>query len=330
MTSRDHTDSGIGSKKIPLGLRILNLGPLLSLAILSIFLGITTKSFMTFANLINLMRQTVMYAIIAMGASFMLIGGGIDLSIGSTVALTGTLAIIIGNLTESWVLAILVAITTGIVCGAINGFIVTRFGLMPFIVTLATQMVYRGLVAVLLGGYTIPIKFEVYKTFAQGMILEVIPVPLIIMFILFIVGHILLKKTKTGRYIHAMGSNENTARLAGINVKNYRIVTFIICGICAACTGIILTGRVNATMTSNGEGYEGNAIAAAVMGGTSMSGGEGKLIGTFIGALIMAVVYNGLNLLRVDSYWHNVFVGIIILIAVIIDKVRLRMLGEVV
>lgn len=311
-----------------IALRFLNLGPLFSLLVLGIILSITTKSFLTSANLINLLRQTVLYAIIAMGATYILIGGCIDLSIGATVGLSGSLAVIVANATQNSLIGILVGIVTGVVIGLINGFLVTKFSLMPFIVTLSTKMIISGMSMVSLGGYSQSIKLKTFRFLAQGYV-GAIPMPIIIMIVLFLIGHFYLKMTRTGRYIHAIGSNIQTAKLAGVNVDKYKVITFVVSGVCAACTGIILAGRVGGAMSNNGEGYEGYAIAAAAMGGTSMSGGEGNLVGTFIGALIMAVVYNGLNLLRVDSYWHQVFVGAIILLAVIMDKARLRLLENV-
>lgn len=303
--------------------RMLNIGPLMSLLVICLVITILSDKFFTVFNLMNVVKQISCYAVLGIGMTFIIVGGGIDLSVGSQVGLWAVVSCLISVATGSVALSILSILVLGAAVGFIQGFIVAKLDLPPFIVTMAGMMILRGFVTAITGGQPVTGIPEGLRWFGIGKFLG-IPAPIVVCIVLFIVGHIVLTKTRPGRYIFAMGSNPQVTKVTGINVSKYKIITFMVSGVCAAIASLILTGRLGSAVTSGGTSYEFDAIAATVVGGTSMNGGEGNLLGTFIGAAIMGVIRNGMNLLQVSAAWQEVTMGAVMLFAVILDQLRTR------
>jgi ribose/xylose/arabinose/galactoside ABC-type transport system permease subunit len=221
-------------------------------------------------------------------------------------------------------LSVLIGILVGAISGAFNGFFVTKFNIPPFITSLAVMTAARGLAYIVCGGKPVWNLPEGFSWIGRGFVFGVIPVPVVIMFALIIAGHVFLSQTRYGRYIYAVGGNAEAARLSGISVKRYLFLVYVVIGVLAAVAGIILASRLGAGDPKSGMMWELNVIAAVVVGGTSLSGGEGSILGTFFGALIIGVVNNTLNLMNVDAYWQQVVLGSVILAAVLLDKMKIR------
>jgi ribose transport system permease protein len=303
---------------------VLRTGVVWSLIVIAIFLSLITDLFLRIPNLLNIARQVVIMSILGIGGTFVIIGGGIDLSVGSLLALTAAYAAKIMTLTGNVTLSVAAALLAGMVFGLVQGFIITRFNVAPFAVTLGGMSIFRGMTLLFTNGIPIsklPVNFRWFGSGTLGWL----PVPVLFLAAVIATGWFILSKTKLGRYIYAIGSNENTSRLSGINVKFYRLVTYGISGLCCALAGIILTGRINSAHPYAGQGYELNAIAAVVIGGASLRGGEGTILGTIIGALIIGVIGNGLNLLQINAFWQQVTIGLVIIVAVVIDRMRLNL-----
>lgn len=302
-----------------------NLGILIALFVICAFLAIfpvTSQYFLTVKNLFNVLRQISTNLLLACGMTMVIILGGIDLSVGSVIALSGCLAAgCVSRYNLPLGVALLVGILIGVVIGAFNGFVISRTTIPPFIVTLATMNIARGLAGVYTGGSPVRVVTDEWQFLGAGY-LAGIPVPVIIMFVVFIISLLLLNKTKFGRHVYAVGGNVTAAKFSGINVKRVTFIVYLFTGIMAGLAGIILASRMYSGQPTAGEGAEMDAIAAVVVGGTSMAGGSGKLGGTIIGALIIGVLNNGLNLLNVNSFWQTVVKGIVILLAVTIDYFR--------
>jgi ribose/xylose/arabinose/galactoside ABC-type transport system permease subunit len=300
---------------------IHKLGPLLGLLLLCIVLAMLSDRFLTINNLLNVTRQVSINAIISAGMTLVILTGGIDLSVGSVLALTGsiTAGMLYGG--QAIFTAVLVGMAIGLALGIFNGLLITRGNIPPFIATLGTLTVARGLTLVYTEGRPITGMAETFR-FLGGGYLGGIPVPVIIMALIFVTVYIILKKTRLGRYIYAIGGNEEAARLSGINTKQILISVYALSGVLAGFSGIIMASRLNSAQPTAGAGFELDAIAAVVLGGTSLSGGVGTIGGTLIGALIIGILDNGLNLLNVSSFYQQVAKGIVILLAVFLDKKR--------
>lgn len=292
----------------------------IGLLVLVIVLSFMSPYFLTIPNLLNVVRQVSIIAVISFGMTMVILTGGIDLSVGSMLAFAG--AISAGMMVNSGLnvfLAIFLGLAAGTALGLFNGIAVAKAKLPAFIVTLAMMTVARGFTLIYTNGRPISGFNETFRFFGAGY-LSRIPIPVVIMFILLIVIYILLKKTPLGRYIYAIGGNETATKLSGINTDKIKIAVYALNGFLAAVSGIILTSRLNSAQPMAGEGYELDAIAAVVLGGTSLSGGSGSVVGTIIGALIIAVLNNGLNLLNVSSFYQLVAKGAVILLAVFLDR----------
>ncbi|CCU77845.1 Ribose ABC transport system, permease protein RbsC (TC 3.A.1.2.1) [Halanaerobium saccharolyticum subsp. saccharolyticum DSM 6643] len=292
----------------------------IGLLILVTVLSFMSPYFLTIPNLLNVVRQVSIIAIISFGMTMVILTGGIDLSVGSMLAFSG--AVTAGMIVNSGLnvfVAILIGLAAGTALGLFNGIAVAKAKLPAFIVTLAMMTVARGFTLIYTNGRPISGFDETFRFFGAGY-LGRIPVPVIIMFILLFIIYILLKKTPLGRYIYAIGGNEKATKLSGINTDRIKIAVYALNGFLAAVSGIILTSRLNSAQPMAGEGYELDAIAAVVLGGTSLSGGSGGVVGTIIGALIIAVLNNGLNLLNVSSFYQLVAKGAVILLAVFLDR----------
>lgn len=297
------------------------LGPLLGLFLIVIVITILNPSFMTTDNILNILRQVSISALIAFGMTFVILTGGIDLSVGSTLALTGAVAATMLASGIDPVLTMLAALLLGAVLGAINGVIIAKGKVAPFIATLATMTIYRGLTLVYTDGRPVSdLGNEItFQMLGKGYFFG-IPVPVCTMILAFIVLYVIMHKTTFGRRVYAVGGNEAASKLSGINVDRVKIAVYSLTGMLAALSALILTSRLNSAQPTAGTSYELDAIAAVVLGGTSLTGGKGWIFGTLVGALIIGVLNNGLNLIGVSSFFQQVVKGIVILIAVLIDR----------
>lgn len=297
------------------------LGPLLAFILLFFAVAILNPSFIAPLNILNLLRQVSINALIAFGMTFVILTGGIDLSVGSILALSS--ALMAGMIASGLdpVLAILVSAMLGALMGRVNGLLITKGKVAPFIATLATMTIYRGLTLVYTNGNPITGLGDHYtfQLFGRGYFLG-IPVPAVTMIITFFVLWFILHKTSFGRKTYAIGGNEKAAFVSGIKVDRVKCWIYSLAGMMAALSGAILTSRLNSAQPTAGTAYEMDAIAAVVLGGTSLSGGKGRIFGTLVGALIIGTLNNGLNLLGVSSFYQQVVKGIVILIAVLIDR----------
>lgn len=296
-------------------------GPLLALVLLFIVITVLNPSFMEPNNILNLLRQTSINALIAFGMTFIILTGGIDLSVGSILALSSALmaGMMVSGLDP--ILAILVGILLGSIMGVINGILVSKGKMAPFIVTLATMTIFRGLTLVYTDGKPITGIGDsvMFQMLGRGYFLGV-PVPAVVMIIAFMILWFLLHKTSFGRKTYAIGGNERASRISGIKVDRVKVAIYGLAGTMAAIAGAILTSRLNSAQPTAGQSYEMDAIAAVVLGGTSLSGGKGRLFGTLVGVLIIGTLNNGMNLLGVSSFYQQVVKGAVILIAVLLDR----------
>ncbi|MEV5039844.1 ribose ABC transporter permease [Peribacillus frigoritolerans] len=296
-------------------------GPLLALVLLFIVITVLNPSFMEPNNIMNLLRQTSINALIAFGMTFIILTGGIDLSVGSILALSSALmaGMMVSGLDP--ILAILVGILLGAIMGVINGILVSKGKMAPFIVTLATMTIFRGLTLVYTDGKPITGIGDsvMFQMLGRGYFLGV-PVPAVVMIIAFMILWFLLHKTSFGRKTYAIGGNERASRISGIKVDRVKVAIYGLAGTMAAIAGAILTSRLNSAQPTAGQSYEMDAIAAVVLGGTSLSGGKGRLFGTLVGVLIIGTLNNGMNLLGVSSFYQQVVKGAVILIAVLLDR----------
>ena len=293
-------------------------GTLAGLIALSIVLWILTPHFLTISNLLNIAQQTTIVAIIAVGMTFVIITAGIDLSVGSVLAFAGVVMASLLQKGVPLVIALLAGLGAGLFCGLLNGLLITIGKLPPFIATLGMMSIARGAALVYTGGRPISGFSEGFRWLAVGEVFH-ISVPIIIMIAVYLIAHFVLTKTKLGRYTYAIGGNEEAAILSGVNVRFYKTLVYGLCGMLSGLAAIILTARLNSAQPIAGIMYELDAIAATVIGGTSLTGGEGKIFGTLIGALIIGVLRNGLNLLDISSFVQQVVIGAVIIVAVLFD-----------
>lgn len=273
---------------------------------------------MTVSNLLNVVQQTTIVAIIAVGMTFVIITGGIDLSVGSVLAFSG---VVMASLLQQGIplpIALMAGLGAGFFCGLLNGLLITIGRLPPFISTLGMMSIARGAALVFTQGRPVSGFSDNFRQIAVGEVFH-IPVPVIIMSVIYLIAYFILTKTKLGRYTYAIGGNEEAAILSGVNVRLYKTLVYGICGMLSGLTAIILTARLNSAQPIAGIMYELDAIAATVIGGTSLTGGEGTIFGTLIGALIIGVLRNGLNLLDISSFVQQIVIGSVIIIAVLFD-----------
>ena len=298
-------------------------GMLTGLLVLSAVLWIATPHFLTASNLLNVVEQSAIIGVLSVGMTIVIITGGIDLSVGSIVALSG---IVFGLALRTGVpvaLAALLGLGSGALCGVANGALVTLGRLPPFIATLGMMSVARGAALVLSDGRPISGFPGAFRWIATGSVFG-LPVPAILMAGAYVVAHLVLSRTVLGRYSYAIGGNEEAATLSGLNVRRVKIAVYAISGLCSALTSLLLVARLDSAQPIAGMSYELDAIAAVVIGGASLLGGAGSVAGTLIGALIMAVLRNGLNLLGVSSYVQQIAIGVVIVVAVLVDMALRR------
>ena len=302
---------------------LLNNGALSALVVLAVVMSFLSGDFLATQNLLNVGVQAAVTAILAFGVTFVIVSAGIDLSVGSVAALSATvLAWTATNQGLPVWIAVLLAIGTGVVCGLVSGALISFGKLPPFIATLAMLSVGRGLALVISQGS--PIAFPDSVSNLGTTIGGWLPVPVLVMIVMGLITAVILNRTYIGRTMYAIGGNEEAARLSGIRVKRQKLVIYALAGGFAAVAGIVLASRLASAQPQAAYGYELDAIAAVVIGGASLSGGVGKASGTLIGALILAVLRNGLNLLSVSAFWQQVVIGVVIALAVLLDTLRRR------
>jgi ribose transport system permease protein len=298
-------------------------GTLAGLLVLSGVLWALTPHFLTVPNLLNVAQQTSINAVVAVGMTFVILSGGIDLSVGSIVALSGVaLGAALQN-GQALPVALAVAVGTGVMCGMVNGTLISWGGLPPFIVTLGMMSVARGAALVFTEGRPVSGFEPAFRSIATGEVAGV-PAPVVATLAVYLVAHVVLTRTTFGRYVYAIGGNEEATRLSGVPVRLHKTMIYAVAGLASAVAAVILTARLNSAQPIAGMMYELDAIAATVIGGTSLMGGEGSLAGTLVGALIMGVLRNGLNLLGVSSFVQQIVIGAVIIGAVLVDTVLKR------
>ena len=291
----------------------------LILLVICVFATILSPSFLSVTNLFNVFKQITVAGIVGCGMTFVILTGGIDLSVGSILGLSGVLASGVLASTGNTAVAVAVSLIVGIACGAVNGFFVSVCGIPPFISTLGMMTLLRGVILVYTKGSPIPIKSDAYKFFGKGSIAG-IPVPVIILIIVFLLAHYILTQTSYGRSVYAVGGNREAARLSGIRVKTSEFLVYTLNGLMCGMAGLILTARLGSAQSTSGTGIEMDAIAAVILGGTSLSGGVGFVLPTVVGAMIMGIIDNILTLMNVNPHATNIVKGAVILIAVLVDK----------
>ncbi|MFD9702760.1 ABC transporter permease [Lentzea sp. NPDC059081] len=288
-------------------------GALAGLLILALALAISNPAFLTAQNLVNVGVQAAAIAILAFGMTFVVVAGGIDLSVGSIAAL----AAMVGALTAGPV-----GLVVGALCGLVNGAMISYGKLPPFIATLAMLSVARGLTLVVSEGQ--PHNTDELVTFLGSNLAPMLPLPLLLMLAFFGITGLILTRTNLGRRMYAIGGNEEAAKLSGIDVRRQKLWIYALSGLFAAAAGLVLAGRLGSAGPQAAAGYELDAIAAVVIGGASLSGGVGRATGTLVGALVLAVLRNGLNLLQVHPFWQQVVIGVVIALAALLDSLRRR------
>lgn len=311
------------TNKIKKAFSFSEVGVLIALILISVVLAVLSPQFLTYRNLINILLQISIIFIIATGMTFVIITGGIDLSVGSIVAVVGLIvALLIKQYNLNVTLAVIIGLLLGSFLGAVNGIMIAKFKIPAFIATLGMMSIGRGLTYTISGGQCIFTLPENFLLFASN--IGPVSIPVIIMIIVSLIAAYVLKFTRLGRYTYAVGGNETAATLSGINVDLNKIIVYTISGLTCAIGGIILTARLDSATPVAGVGYELDVIAAVIIGGTSLLGGQGNVLGTLLGALIIGVVSNGMNLLGVASGPQEIVKGLIIVVAVGIDILRKR------
>lgn len=298
-----------------------------TLVVLFIFFSVANSNFLTWSNVSGILLSTAVIGILALGTTFVIITGGIDLSLGTGMALCSVMTgVFITNMGLPVIVGVIGGIVTGVLMGLINGLNIAFLRLPPFIATLAMMMIAGGLALVISG--VAPIYFSSsapdFKQIALGTLIPGLPNAVLITLVLAIVAYLVLSKTLLGRYTFAIGSNEEATRLSGVNTRRWTIFVYMFAGAFTGIAGVIIASRLDSAQPQIGTGYELQAIAAVIIGGTSLLGGRGSILGTVIGALIMSVLVNGLRIMSIQSEWQNIVVGVVILIAVFFDSLRNR------
>ncbi len=297
---------------------------LLVLLLIWVVLSLLSPYFFTFTNLFEITLQSSVFAIIAAGETFVIFSGGIDLSVGSVFAVSSIIGGIAFRATGSVFATICAALLTGMAAGLVNGLFISKLRVPPFVATLGTMGIARGFALIAVSGIPIYGLSKAYMWIGQGRVASLIPFPTIIMLVVFLFAFLTFQYTRFGRFTYAIGSNSESARLSGVNILRVTLGIYIVSGMLSALAGIIESARLGTMQPAAGDGYELLAIGAVVIGGTSLFGGEGNIIGTLIGALIVTTIRNGLNILGVYAFWQYVVNGLIIVVAVAIDQIRRR------
>lgn len=310
------------------GLLVQRYGILLALLLLCFVLALISENFLSTRNILNVLRQSSINGILAIGMTFVILTRGIDLSVGSVAAFAGVVAASLATTSSTGmvagapypaVMAIVAGLAAGMACGSVSGAIVARFNVPAFVVTLGMLSAARGLTLIYSGGRPIPALTEEFRWIGTGSIWG-IPVPIFLLLGTFAVAHFVLTQTRFGRHVYAVGGNPHAAKVSGLPVRKIRFSVYIIAGALAGLAGMVLAARTGSGLPQAGIAYELDAIAAVVIGGTSLAGGVGRVTGTLIGALLIGVMNNGLDLMGVESYYQQVIKGILIVAAVMLDQ----------
>jgi simple sugar transport system permease protein len=296
------------------------LGLALVLLILVIIMSVSTPTFLTVGNILNVLRQAAPTLIVAVAMTLVITSGGIDLSVGSTLAVVGVLSALLLSAGVSWWLVVLLMLLFGCFVGLINGLLVTLGGLPPFIATLATLSVLRGVAQLITKGYSIPLPpgspfIELGRGFLFG-----IPYPVVLVVVALVIGYILFNRTRFGIYVTGIGSNEEAVRRNGVNTNAVKVRVYVFSGLLTATAGMITSARLASGSSYSGIGFELDVISAVVLGGTNLFGGDGTLLGAFLGTIILAVIGNGLILLHVSPFYEQIIKGIVLVIAIILNR----------
>jgi ribose/xylose/arabinose/galactoside ABC-type transport system permease subunit len=301
------------------------------LILLIIIMSLTTRGFLTISNLLNILRNMSLQGCIAFGMTMVIIAGEIDLSIGSTVAITGVvIGLTTGKLSTLGIMPMELGVVFGIIlslviaalAGLFNGWLLTRFKMPSFIITLAMMNVLYGITAIISNGFPVTSLPKWYNVFGAGRIFNIIPVPAIILLLVFGINYVIMNYTKFGRSVYAVGGNAEAARLSGINVNKVKITAMITVQVCSALSGILVSSQVMSGAPSFGRGWEMTAISSVIIGGASLAGGLGSVSRTLVGLIFLGVIINGMTLLNVNEYAQYVVRGMLILIAVLINTVQ--------
>lgn len=315
----------VSVRQASIGTMIARYGIVISFVILFIALSFVSQNFLSPNNLLNVLRQVSINGVLAVGMTFVILTAGIDLSIGSMLAFAGAVAasLVTGPDAFNPVVAVVAGVTVGSICGALNGTLIAYFRVPAFVVTLGMLSVARGATLLYSGGRPIPNLSPDFRWLGQGLIFS-IPVPVIIFAIVFAVASIVLQYTIYGRRVYAVGGNPRSAKTSGINTRGIVLSVYVIMGALAGLAGVMLTARTTSALPQAGIGYELDAIAAVVIGGTSLTGGVGRIGHTLVGVLIIGMISNGLDLMGVSSYYQQIIKGSIIILAVLIDRSQTR------
>lgn len=298
------------------------LGIIAALVLLMGIFGIIEPLYLSPVNLLDIVDQTVINGLMAVGITLVIITGGIDLTVGSTMAVV---IVAIGKLVTSGIhplVCILAGIVLGLVLGGVNGFIITKMHLQPFIATMGMMSVYRGIAYIFTGGWPVLDIPQSFRTMLDGDAIGPIPSSVILLIIVTFIIYVVLKHTPFGTYLYSIGNNEEATRLSGVNVDKSKILAYGLCGVATALAGMVMLAKLGTGEPAAGQGYELNAIAAAAVGGTSLSGGKGSIFGTFFGAILLQALKVGLVVCGVDTFWQYIATGAIIIIAVYFDIIQ--------
>ncbi len=296
-------------------------GIIIVLVVLIIVLGISMPVFLSPRNIRNVLQQVSTLGIVSMGMTVLMISGGIDLSVGSSISVT---AVVVGSMLKAgspvWI-AVIVGLAIGSVIGLMNGLLAAYTKAHPFILTLGTMTMFQGIAIIITGGFPITDLGKAFEFIGGGMI-GGIPLIVLIFFAVLLICFFLLRYTRPGRVAYALGGNEHTTYLAGIKVKRYKIIFYVVCGFLTGLAALVLSSRISSAIPTMGASFEMNSIAAVVIGGTPLTGGKGSVWGTLTGVLLLGIIANGLNLLHVEGSWQYVVTGAIIIVAVIMHESR--------
>ncbi|MDR0886447.1 MAG: ABC transporter permease [Clostridiales Family XIII bacterium] len=299
-----------------------NFGTLIGLVLVVLVITIIKPQFLGLENIFNLLRQTSINGLLALGMTFVVLTGGIDLSVGSIVGASGIYAALVAQHSElPWIVPVLVGVGIGFVLGSINGIVIARLRVPPFIATLGMLSIARGITYLASDARPVPGLSQGFLMIGGGSV-GFIPIPVIILAVALVLCWLLLYRTKFGRYIYAVGGNETASKVSGVKVRSVVWASYMISGALAGLAGVVLTSRVSSGLAQAGTGYETDVIAAVVIGGTSLAGGRGRLWGTIVGFLIIGVMNNGLDMMAVSSYWQLIIKGTIIVVAAMMDSLN--------
>ena len=299
-----------------------NLTLLVTLGVMLVVFSITSPYFLQVDNLMNIARSVAIIGIVAVGETIVLISGGIDMSIAAVMAMSGLFAAVAVRSGMPFFVGFLAALLAGLIVGLVNGLIITRMRINPLIATLATGMIVRGLAYVGSSGYTLTVTTPGFSDLGRGRMMDVVPYPVILLGITYIGADLFLRRSLGGRYVYSIGGNPVACRLAGIDVDRWRILFYVLGGVFAAYGGYVLSSLVGASMGNAALGVELDIIAGVVLGGASLAGGEGTIIGTLLGILVLGTLTNGLIMLNVSAFWQMVARGVVLLLAVLLDSWR--------